>query len=248
MKKKALASLLLALLLVLSLVMPLGAQAQHFHNTRGTPRIWMDYSPYNRDEHHANKMSHQTCSICGIDWGRETVIEFGTAPHVWEGETCGLCGYIAPTFKVLEVKPNKDQCTVGDTVKWTVTTNDPTQSISYRYTLIRGVKEEVYQSPYTGDNSFTYTLNKGGRYSVKVEAMRESPWSSTVGHSLSIEAKLKKADLRLVKWDYDPANPPLLQLPAPQGAGDPGAGRLERQGLQLPGGHHAGHPPDPGLF
>lgn len=70
------------------------------------------------------------------------------------------------------------------------------------------MKEEVYQSKYIADNSFTYTLNKGGLYSVKVEAMRESPWSSTVGHSLSsVEAKLKKADLSQVKWDYDPAKP-----------------------------------------
>jgi len=57
-------------------------------------------------------------------------------PHVWEGETCGRCGYNAPAFKVLEVKPNKDQCTVGDTVRWTVTTSDPSPANSYRYTLI----------------------------------------------------------------------------------------------------------------
>lgn len=183
----------------------------HQHNTNGMPATSFERFqkiPADRDEHEVMKVTTLRCT-CRYLSNRMTYEHEAFEPHEWEGQRCASCGYVAPEFAVLEIVRDPEQLTVGDYGSWTVNTNDPDHAKKYKFAVYRE-EEVIYDAPPRSSNILAYPFTEIGLYYIWVEITRENPASIIKVRSQPIRVNPRKADMSLVKWDYDPDNPPCF--------------------------------------
>ncbi|NLV59978.1 MAG: hypothetical protein GXY67_14615 [Clostridiales bacterium] len=193
----------------------------HQHNTNGMPATTFERFqkiPADRDEHEVMKVTTLRCT-CRYLSNRMTYEHEAFEPHEWDGQRCTSCGYVAPEFAVLEIVRDPEQLTVGDYGSWTVNTNDPDHAKKYKFAVYRE-EEVIYlrcappqqqylDIPLHGNRAL---LHLGGNHQGESCIKHQSP-------KPAYQSQSPKSGYEPGEMGLRPGQSPLLQLPAPQGAG-----------------------------